>query len=98
MATYDNPGCYHDAIQYLSKVTGQPTIKDLNFKKLEQLYKKPSKHAPNKRKLLYKATSIYLTAEDGEQHPFYDTVTKKFFYEVGIVAKEFRVTVEKIAF
>lgn len=90
--TFDNPGCYHDALEYCEKKTGIPRNKDIFFDSVEKLYNKPHPHAQKpKRKLKFKAYDIYVIDANGKSWQFYDN--HKRFDERGIVAKQFRVSV-----
>lgn len=90
--TFDNPGCYHDAIKYCEEKTGISRNKEVFFDNIDKLYNKPHPHsAKPKRKLKFKSHDIYVIDESGKTWQFFEN--NKRFDVSGIIAKRFRVNV-----
>lgn len=94
--TKDNPGCYHDMIDYLCELTGASEYKDIVVKNESSLYH-PNKSAlnKNKRKLKYKAYDIYAIDSSGNKYIYHDGKHK--YSEQGVIADHFIVRVKKTA-
>lgn len=92
--TKSNPGCYHDAVSYLSELSGIVPYKEIEVSSLDKLYAAPHKYAMKKRKKLkYKSYDIYPVDEKGQRYSFIEN--NKRFDERGIVAVKFMVNVSR---
>lgn len=52
-----NPGCYHDALEYVSKITGIPIYKEITFKSVKEMTHINKK---GKRELKYKRSNVWV--------------------------------------
>lgn len=86
--TKHNPGCYHSALEYLSKLTGTPQTKEIIVKDMSGLRNKSG------RKLEYPSRNITVIDREGNRHPYMTTNSERFDVK-GIIADHFIVTVNK---
>lgn len=87
--TKQNPGCYHDSLRFLSKLTGIAIRKEIEIDSFDNLYEQRG----SKRKLKYKSYDIVCVSESGEKFPFFEKTVR--FDQRGLKAVKFIITLNR---
>jgi hypothetical protein len=86
MSTYDSPGCYHDALNALARISGISKTKEIRINDLSGLRRG--------KRLAYRSYDIQVIGKDGKSYAYMQEGGKRFD-QAGIEADHFLVTVNR---